>query len=92
MCHERLAVNDTGDVIRAVDSQHHSPTPQCRRCDNASSEVFSTSCSSVERYETAVGPTSARKPNTKLQEVDPTAVVFGPGAAVNESNHLALRN
>ena len=27
-----------------------------------------------------------------LVYVEPTAAVFGPGAAVNESNHLALRN
>jgi hypothetical protein len=37
-------------------------------------------------------PKFARKAKAKLQEVDPTAVVFSPGAAVNESNHFALRN
>ena len=69
LSYERLAVNDTGDVIRAVDSQHDSPKPQCRRCDNASSEVFSTSCNSVERYETAGGPTACNLTGGQVMEV-----------------------
>ncbi len=38
--------------------------------------VSDTSCSFGGAFKTEVGPTSARKANAKLREVEPTAAVF----------------
>ena len=79
---------------KLLDYQRRKPLSRlAQHCFAQRSGLGADTAASLLRAQLAeVGPTSARKANTKLREVEQTAVVFGPGAAVNESNHLALRN
>lgn len=61
----------------------HLPTQQAAIWSKLTTEVVATSCSlgfsfGTEACPTAC-PTSARKPDVSLGEVEPTAAFFGPG-------------